>query len=289
MRPLVIVKPDEAFDGTTPMPEGPPTLQGQAFVINGAKEALNLTIRLGSPWPQQMMSDAQAPAGLLESRQPVAVVGISHRERQSVIGQHGFDAIWQAADHLLEKGRRRHTRLLGCNRDDGFPAEIVDSREFVVIPGVSKRRQDLDIEMQQLAGSALLVAPDRTTTGARQSGLPVARQNAMYGLRADADQGRDPRRAKTATAQLQHSAYRPLWNRGRTVRAPRAWCQRVQAAGLNTLPPPRQYLAWNPEFATQVTQRSALHVLTDQKRTNLRAMGHATWHEPPPGGSSYEL
>jgi hypothetical protein len=28
MRPLVIVKPDKAFDGTAPMPEGPPALQG---------------------------------------------------------------------------------------------------------------------------------------------------------------------------------------------------------------------------------------------------------------------
>jgi len=32
-----------------------------------------------------------------------------------------------------------------------------------------------------------------------------------------------------------------------------------------------------------------LHMQTNQKRTNFRAVGHASWHEPPPGGSSYGL
>src|SRR5215475_4977628 len=284
MRPFVIVKPDEALDRPGTMREGPLTLQGQALVIDRAEE---VPVGLRPSRAQQMMGNAQMATRLFKSRLTVAVPGLLHSERQGVIRQHGFDTVGQPVDDLLEERRGSGAGLLRRYRHDGLPAEIVHGRKFVVIPGVSEGRQEFDIEVQQLAGPALLVAFRRTPAGPRQVGLPVPGQDAMHALRADTDQHRDARRPEPTRAQAQNPTHRPWRDGPRAVGAPRVGYQRVQATRLHALPPSRQHLTRNTEFSTQVTQRLALHMQTNQKRTNFRAVDHASWHEPPPGGSSY--
>jgi hypothetical protein len=93
------------------------------FVIVKPDETLDLPVRLRPAWSKQLMNDAEAPTRLLEAGEAVAVPGALHRKRQCIVGQHGFDAIRQLNDHLLQEGRGGRARLLGRNRHDGFPAE----------------------------------------------------------------------------------------------------------------------------------------------------------------------
>jgi hypothetical protein len=164
MRPFVIVEPDEAFHGAIAMREGPAPLEGQALVIDRAKESLDLAVGLGPPRPQQVMHDAQAATGLLESRQPIVVQGMTYREGQGVVRQHGFNAIRQAAHDLLEEARGGDTHLLGGDRDDRLTTKVINGRKFVVVPGISQRRQQLDVDMQQLARPTLFIAATGRST-----------------------------------------------------------------------------------------------------------------------------
>ncbi len=113
MRPFMIVEPDEGFHSTEPMRKGPAALQRETFIVDGAKEAFDLAIGLGPTRPQQMMRDAQAPAGLLKAGQAIGVLGITHREREGVVGQDRLDGIGQGRDHAFQKGRRGAAGLVG--------------------------------------------------------------------------------------------------------------------------------------------------------------------------------
>src|SRR5262245_65939203 len=103
MRPFVIVEPDEAFDRTAAMPEGPLALKTQALVIDRAEEPLDFAVGLRPARPEQVMRDVQTPTRLFEPGQPIAMPRVLHRERQGVVGQDGLNAIRQPPDDLLEK------------------------------------------------------------------------------------------------------------------------------------------------------------------------------------------
>jgi len=282
MRPFVIVEPDEAFHGSIAVREGPAALEGQALVIDRAKEPLDLAVGLGPPRSQQVMHDAQAATGLLESREAVVVQGMTHGEGQGVVRQYGFDPIRQAAHDLLEEARSGETGLLGRDRDDRLTTKIINGRKFVVVPGISQRRQQLDVDMQQLAWPTLFIAPTGRPPRARQSGLTMAGQHPMHGLRAHPDQRGDPRRSQAPAAppqDLTHDAWR---DGGRTTRATRPRHQPAQPVCQHPVPPARQHLAGNRKFTTQVAQGSAFGVQAHQERTDFSTMGHPSWHEPPP-------
>ena len=90
------------------------------------------------------MDDAQASARLLESRQSVGMMRIAHREGEGVVGQHRFDPIRQHRHDRFQEGGGGRTGLVGGDRHDRFSAEVVNDREFVVIAGISQRRQQFE-------------------------------------------------------------------------------------------------------------------------------------------------
>src|SRR5688500_2739768 len=139
MRTFMIVVPDELVDRPGARGEGKQWVDVEALVVNGPKEPFDFAIRLGRIRPQQVMANVVGGTHLLKAGEPRRVKGIAHGEREGVVGQHRFDAIWQRRQHVLEECRRGRTGLVGMNRYDGFATEIVDRRKFVVIPGVSQR------------------------------------------------------------------------------------------------------------------------------------------------------
>ena len=100
-----------------------------------------------------MMDDVVVGAHLLEAREAIAVARMPHGKREGIVRQHRFDAVWEGGGDFFEKARGRETRRVRPNRDHGFAAEIVDSRELEVVPRVTERRQVLQIDVHQLAGA----------------------------------------------------------------------------------------------------------------------------------------
>ena len=54
------------------------------------------------------------------------------------------------------------------NRHDRLTAKVVDGRKFEVIPGISQRRQELQVEVEQLARPLFFVAAGFRPRGAHQ-------------------------------------------------------------------------------------------------------------------------
>ena len=154
MRSLMVVVPHEILDGSTAGREGKQLTHMQAFIVDRSEEALDLAVGLGRVRPQQVVANVMGRADLLEARQAVRVMGMSHGEGERVVRQHGVDAIRQGAEHMLEKRGRDGTGLLGVNRHDRLAAKVVDGRKFEVIPGISQRMLTLTLRNLERDGLA---------------------------------------------------------------------------------------------------------------------------------------
>ena len=55
----MIVEANEGLDRSRAVVKRPAALKRQAFIVDRAKEALDLAIRLRTAWPKQVMDDAQ--------------------------------------------------------------------------------------------------------------------------------------------------------------------------------------------------------------------------------------
>ena len=153
MRSFVIAVPNKSFDGSAARGECKQRADVEAFVVDGAKEALDFAIGLRRVGPEHVMPNAERGADLLKSRQPLSMMRVAHGERERVVRQDRFDAIRQRGDDVLEEGGRRGAGLVRLNRDDGLAAEVIDGRKFEVMPGISQRRQVFEVDVEQLARS----------------------------------------------------------------------------------------------------------------------------------------
>src|SRR5688572_32387980 len=158
MRSFVIVVPDKVIDRTASRGKRKQGPDVQALVVDGSKESLDFPVGLRGVRAQEVVPDAVGRADLLKSRLPVGVVRVPHCEGQGVIREDCVDAVRQGGQDVLQEGRGGSAGLVGLNRDDRFAAEIIDSREFEVIPSISERRQVFEVEMQQLTRPLFLVA-----------------------------------------------------------------------------------------------------------------------------------
>jgi len=111
----------------------------------------------------------------------------------------------------------------------------------------------------------------------------------MDRLRTDPDQRGNAGRSQTSLPQAQNAADGAGADAPGAMGTTRMRFQSGQAVTSEPLPPTRQDLARNVEFITQFTQRPTMGVKAHDERTCLWTMGDASRHEPPPGGSSYEL
>lgn len=127
------------------------------------------------------MRDAQVLAGLFESGEPVVMLRVTHRERKGVVCQDGLDAIRQDRDDVLQKTCGDRARLFHRHEHHGLATVVIDRCKLIIVAGIAERRQDLDVDMQQLARSALFVAPARSAVRTWQARLIMLRQDAMYG------------------------------------------------------------------------------------------------------------
>ena len=181
MRSLMVVIPDECLDGAAA----------------GGKRA-ERPLR-----PQDQVTNAQPGADILEPHQPVRIARVAHREGERVIGEDGFDGIRERSRDLLEERGRRRTGLLGPNRDHGLAAEVVDGGEHEVMPRIAQRRQLLQVEMEQLAGPMLFVAPRRGPRRSRQLIDAASRLDALHRAPAEAHGVRDAGRTQPLGRQPQ--------------------------------------------------------------------------------------
>jgi hypothetical protein len=85
------------------------------------------------------------------------MVRIAHREGKGVVRQHRVNPVGPGRQNAFEERRRGRARLVQADPDDGLAAEIIDGGKFEVIPGISQRRQKLDIDVYELAGALLFV------------------------------------------------------------------------------------------------------------------------------------
>jgi len=196
MRPFVIVELDEGGDGSRAVLERPATLKRETFVIDRPKEALDLAVRLRATGAPQVVDDAQTATRLLKPGEPLGVLGVPHRKREGIVRQHRLDTVWECGHDGLQERRGGGATLVRRHGHHGLAAEIVDRGKFIVVPGISQRRQEFDIQMQQLAGPTLLIPFRRPAAGPREPRFAVSQQHTMDRLRTDRDERRDPRRSE---------------------------------------------------------------------------------------------
>ena len=153
----MVVKPDEVVNGSAARGERKERPDVQTLVIDRAKEAFHLAVRLRRVGTQHVMANTEGGAGLLKAREPLVVERMAHREGERVVGEHRLDRIRKRRHDLFEKRRGRDTRGLGADRDDRFAAKVIDGGKFEVISGISERRQIFEINVDELARSLFFV------------------------------------------------------------------------------------------------------------------------------------
>lgn len=156
MRSLMIVVPDEFLHRSAARRKRKERPDVEAFVIDGAKKAFDLAIRLGRVRPQEVMANVVGGAHLLKARQPRRVPGVAHREGEGVIREDRLDPIRQGVQDVLEKAGGGDTGLVGVNSDHRFTTEVIDGGKFEIIPGISQGWQVFQVEVQELTGSMLV-------------------------------------------------------------------------------------------------------------------------------------
>jgi len=273
----MIVEPDEVIDRACPRPKRVQRASIQALVIDGAKEALDFTVRLGRARAEQVVPNPQGRTRLLEARQTVRMLRVAHREGKRVVRQHGFDPIRQRLDDPLEKPCRGEARLIEANPNDRFAAKVIDGGKLVVVPSISEGRQELNIDVDQLARPLLLVplraGPDRS----RQAILPDSFEHALDRAASPAQRQRNMRSALAPGAQREDGAYlagKQL--RRRMKRAPTTRLESGQIGGLIPTPPPTQNLAPHRELLTQCLECHAFLMHRHQFGSEYRVVSHAS-------------
>src|SRR5438093_1267144 len=118
MGSFMIVVPDKVLHGSVARRECKQRPDVETFVVDGPKEALDLPVGLRRVGPQQVMRDPQGAAGLLKAGAALGMLGMAHRERERVVGQHGLNGIRQRGGDVLKKRRRGGTRRLGRDPPD---------------------------------------------------------------------------------------------------------------------------------------------------------------------------
>ena len=99
----MVVIPNEFLNRTAASFEGKERADMEAFVIEGAKEALDFAIRLRCVRSQDEVANPKRGANLLKPSQPVRMKGMPHGKGKRVVGEDGLDAIRQGGDDVLEK------------------------------------------------------------------------------------------------------------------------------------------------------------------------------------------
>src|SRR5436190_10508704 len=181
----MVIKPDEAVDGSAARGERKERPDVQTLVIDRAEKAFHLAVRLRGVGTQQVMANTKGGAGLLKTREPLVVERMAHREGKRVVGEHRFDRIRKSRHDLFEKRRGRETRGIRADRDDGFAAKVIDGGKFEVISGISERRQIFEIDMDELARSLFFVPARRRAWRPRQLALTMPLQHPLHGAMAD--------------------------------------------------------------------------------------------------------
>jgi hypothetical protein len=133
---------------------------------------------------------------------------VAHREGKRVVRQHGFDPIRQRLDDPLEKPCRGEARLIEANPNDRFAAKVIDGGKLVVVPSISEGRQELNIDVDQLARPLLLVPLRAGRTGRGRRFCPT-RSSTRWTV---------PRPQPNANAICA-----ALWPRARSARMARTW------------------------------------------------------------------
>jgi hypothetical protein len=217
----MVVIPDEFLHRSAPCCEGEEPSYVKAFVINGPEEALDFAVGLGRIGSKQMMRNPQALTGLLKPCQAVGVKRVALREREGVVGQHGFNRVRQRRRDAFEERRGGDTGLIRGDPDHGFTTEVIDGGKFKVITGISERRQIFEVDMKQFAGTLFFVPPGFRPRGSGQLIDAVRLQQALHGAISEAQLPRDPYRAAALSPQPQDAAdYRRRRLRRRPVEPP---------------------------------------------------------------------